>query len=83
MALQLTPLAVALQGIGYGTFLTAVQGLAVFDEPGPPVITLLPQGAHGKPRRRARRLIPLRVPSQAVLPEQDEEELALKLLGML
>jgi hypothetical protein len=82
MALQLTPLAIALQGIGYGTFLTAVQGLALFDI-GPPSSAPEAQGSHGRPRRRTRRIIPVRLPSEAVLPNEDEEELALQLLGML
>ena len=83
MALQLTPLAVALQGIGYGSFLTAVQGLAVIEDTvQPPIITLLPQGGHGKikPKRRARRLLPL---PQVDLADTEEDELALQLLGML
>lgn len=81
MALQLTPLAVALQGIGYGSFLTAVQGLAVIEDTvQPPIITLLPQGSHGKikPKRRARRLLPQVLPA-----DTEEDELALQLLGMI
>ena len=83
MALQLTPLAVALQGIGYGSFLTAVQGLAVIEDTvQPPIITLLPQGSHGKfkPKRRARRLLPL---PQVLPADTEEDELALQLLGLL
>jgi hypothetical protein len=85
MALQLTPLAVALQGIGYGSFLTAVQGLAVIEDTvQPPIITLLPQGGNARfrPKRqvsRFRRLPPQPAPAS----DTDEDELALQLLGMI
>lgn len=84
MALQLTPLAVALQGIGFGTFLAAVQGLAVVEEPVPPTGPSAPPAQpFARHRRRGRRLPRAVAPSVAVTIEQDDEELALMLLGVL
>lgn len=84
MDIQLTPLAVALQGIGYGTHLVALQGfLAVDSPPVPPVVKLSEVGFHRIPRRRSRRLPRAVAPSVAILPDTDDEELTLQLLGML
>ena len=82
----LTPLAVALQGIGYGTLLTAMQGLLAVTV-APPLVIDEPQGSMGRiaPRRRVRRtgIATALLPHDAfAAPAQDEEELLLA-LGVL
>jgi len=72
----LTPLAVALQGIGYGTLLTALQGLvAVTIAPELPVIGFQ---APIRPRRHVRRVFPTWEPIAApavIAPAQPAEDL--------
>lgn len=57
--MNLLPLVIALQGIGYGSFLTAVQGLwpLVDETPQPPLLTLRPMAAHIPLRVRTRRKV--------------------------
>ena len=81
---QLTPLAVALQGLGFGTHLTALQGILVVEPVlPPPVGKLLAGGLASRPRRRSRRLLRPVAPAVLIQPDQDDEELTLQLLGML
>jgi hypothetical protein len=94
--MQLNPLAAALQGIGYGSYLTAVQGLAAADL----VLQAARDAQHPqpafKPRKRVRRLrgphwvtlAPLHAPAaaqdwQAAEDAESEDEEALMLAGAL
>jgi hypothetical protein len=84
MDIQLTPLAVALQGIGYGSHLVALQGFLAVDSPTPPPQATLPEaGHHRSPRRRSRRIPRAVAPSVAIHVDTDDEELTLQLLSML
>ena len=85
----LTPLTVALQGIGYATLLTALQGLvAVTIAPEPVLIDATGSQAAFNVKRHVRRfrgvtaLLPPATPSAPLVDEQDEEE-ALSLLGLI
>lgn len=82
----LTPLAVALQGIGYATLLVSLQGLvAVTVAPTPVELTT---GTHATitPRRRVRRWVPLASapnPYELLLEANRRDEEELLLLGAL
>lgn len=78
----LTPLAVALQGIGYGSLLTSLQGLLAVTIAPEPIENLGSQAAALKPKRRVRRWQTLAsVPAWADLfaEEHEDEELLMEI----
>lgn len=85
---ELNPLAAALQGIGYGSLLTALQGLWAVTVVPPPLPIESPGAmAAFRPRRRVRRVWlpppPIYVPPPAgptaIAPADEEEEDAMAL----
>jgi hypothetical protein len=85
--MNLSPIVIALQGIGYGAFLTALQGLhALVIAPAPIEETPAGSLATIQPRRRVRRwlstaVVPL--PSKTVLDDEQDDEETLLALGVL
>lgn len=85
--LELSALAVALQGVGYASMLVAMQGLWAATVLPPPLAVSVPAPQVAVPtRRRVRRYLPYiqaPTPLQAIQPaaEQDDDELLL--LGAL
>lgn len=79
---RLTPLAVALQGIGYGTLLTSLQGLVAVTDFSAPPENLGSEAAGLKVKHRVRRWKTLAsVPAWAELftDEEEDEELLLEI----
>jgi hypothetical protein len=72
--MELSPLAIALQGIGYGSHLTAVQGLAAVEEAAPARVNLVITRAWLE-QMRARRLAlaPKRIAREKTKRETEEE----------
>lgn len=83
---NLTPLAVALQGIGYGTLLTSLQGLVAVTV-APPYVADEPQGSMGRipAKRRVRRsgIATALLPHEVQWAGQKDEEELLLALGVL
>ena len=80
----LTPLAVALQSIGYGKLLSSLQGLLAVTV-APELLEQLGSLAAIKPRRRVRRagrLLPLVAPGAQPVDESEDEDV-LALVGAL
>ena len=84
----LTALIVALQGVGYGPLLTALQGLQALDAV-PPIDPATEPAATGlatlRPRHRVRRWTPFSAlpPVQAIKIGDEEDEALLMALGVL
>lgn len=80
----LTPLAVALQGIGYGTLLTSLQGLvAVTVAPADDTQGAMAAIAPRHPVRRWRRLVGVPSPLEQILAQELADEDVLLELGVL
>ena len=82
----LTPLAVALQGIGYATLLVSLQGLVAVTVAPPPIELATGSQAAFTPRRRVRRWVPLASapnPYELLLEANRRDEEELVLLGAL
>lgn len=73
--MQLTPLAIALQGIGYGSHLTAVQGLAAAEEAAPARVNLVITRAWLQQMRARRLALAPKARAREKTRRQVEEEL--------